>query len=416
MFLPNFSQKPVGFVVGGERLDACDLKALLITRGLKVDGEVYRELASSCRVNPDPLRCNTMLLPEGTVVQMTDLAFHLGYLKGALSLESLRMLRYAAAMKTPFRLRLDERKRPVLLHDGDFVTEVGFPKATDFYDRKTSSGLPFAGNAVLQGTQWVSFQCLWSCDFACAGEPCQYCYSGGVFEAAARKHKPLPRFPSPEDAAEIVEAAIRGGLADSIQITGGSVFNPQAEVDRILKVLEAIYRRVPRADIEGEVLVYTTAPEDPTLLDRLYDAGVSRVAASLEIWDEAAAKEIMPGKMKNVGRRRQLQALEHIAHKHGKNRGCSNFIVGIEPLETLLEGLETVSALGIVPIASVWIPFGRPVQGRMQAPGLEYYRRLRAELGRIYTKHGLEPPGATGLNVCYCRDVWRYRDQAAATA
>ncbi len=407
MFLPNFSQQPSGFVVAGERLDACDLKALLVTRGLKVDGEVYRALAQTSRLHPDPLRCNTLLLPGGTVVQMTDLSFHMGYLRSALSLESLKMLRYMGQMQTPFRLRLDQGGRPVLFHEKAFVTEVSFPPATSFYERRTASGLPFAGNAVLQGTQWVSFQCLWSCDFACAGEPCQYCYSGGVFEAHARKKKPLPRFPSPEDAAEIVEVALREGLADSLQLTGGSVFNPQAEVDRIVSYLQAIYRRVPRSEIKGEILVYTTAPEDPTLMDRLFEAGVSRVAASLEIWDEAAAREIMPGKMKHVGRKRQLACLQYIAKRHGKGRGCSNFIVGIEPLETLLEGVRTVAAMGIVPIASVWIPFGRPVQGRMQAPGLEYYRKLKAGLAQAYSENGLEPPGATGLNVCYCRDVWK---------
>ena len=47
---------------------------------------------------------------------------------------------------------------------------------TDFYQQKTTTGLPFLGNAVLQGTEWLSFQLLWKCDFACAGYPCQYCY------------------------------------------------------------------------------------------------------------------------------------------------------------------------------------------------------------------------------------------------
>ena len=118
----------------------------------------------------------------------------------------------------------------------------------------------------------------------------------------------------------------------------------------------------------------------------------------------------MPGKMKYTGRKRHLDALEYIAAKYGKNTACSNFIVGLEPAESMLEGAAYLAAKGIVPIASAWIPFGRPVLGSMKAPGLDFYGKVKVGLAAIYERYGIVPRGGTGLNVCMCRDIYRQRD------
>lgn len=66
-----------------------------------------------------------------------------------------------------------------------------------------------------------------------------------------------------------------------------------------------------------------------------------------------------------------------IAQTFGKYKACSNFIIGLEPVESVLEGAEFLAKHGIVPIASVWIPFGRRVNGFMQAPPLPYIQAVK---------------------------------------
>ena len=294
------------------------------------------------------------------------------------------------------------------------MTPVTFPAPTTFYEQKTASGLPFLGNAVLQGNQWLSFQLLWQCDYAIAGQPCQYCYSGGELESLGRRHRPLPHYPSLADVADIAEYALmREHCADSIQITGGSTFGVKREYEYIENLLGAIGDHVGRRNVKGEILVYVTAPEEPQMTERLFAAGADRLSISLEVWDEHLARKIMPGKMRYTGRQRHLDALEHIAQKHGKNKACSNFIIGLEPAESMLAGAEHLAARGIVPIASVWIPFGRPVLGSMKAPGLDYYRKVKTGLAEIYERHSIVPPGGTGLNVCMCRDIYRQQSVSA---
>lgn len=403
------------FSVGGKTLDSLDLKILLVTKGIKVSYDVYEQFEGTHRVHADPLTCNCLILPDGTIVHITDVAMHMRYLKNAISLESIRNIRHAFHIRTPFRLEASDSGSPVLLHNGEKVTEVSFPPASRFYDQKTSSGLPYLGNAVLQGVDFLSFQCLWPCDYAKAGYPCQFCYSGGVFERLARKRKPDPPVPTPQDVAEITDYAVnKERTAKHIQLTGGSTMSPQAECHIIRKILDQIDSVVGLKNIPGEILVYTTPPSDPEAIDQVFEAGASRIACSLEVWSEELAKTITPGKWKFSGRERCLDCLKYIAKKYGPNKACSSFVVGIEPAESYLEGAEYLAGNGIVPIASIWIPFGRPVMGRMEAPGLGYYRKIKEGLAEVYAKYGIVPPGSTGLNVCLCRDIWNHRSEIMA--
>jgi hypothetical protein len=395
--------------VNGETLDSLDLKVLLVTKGVKVSGRVYETFGRTHRLHPDPQTCNCLLLPDGTVVHLVDLAMHMGYVKKALSWEMLRSLRYVFQLRTPFSLEVADAGHPVLLWKGQEVTRVGFPPASRFYEQQTSSGLPFLGNAVLQGLDVLAFQCLWPCQYAQAGHACQFCYSGGLFERLARKGRPLPPTPSPHDVAQMVHYAVAvERAAKHIQLTGGSTLNTQAECAVVKGFLDEIEQVVGLKNIPGEILVYTTPPSDPAEVDQLFAAGADRIVCSLEVWDDRLARVVTPGKWKFAGRQRFLDCLKYIAKRYGPNRACSSFVVGLEPAETYLEAAKTLASEGIVPIASIWLPFGRPVQGRMRAPGLDYYRKIKQGLAHVYETYGIVPPGSNGLNVCLCRDVWNH--------
>jgi hypothetical protein len=395
------------YSIENEEVDSVELKALLVSRGIKISAEIYAEYENKVRLSKNPLECNTVKLPDGTIVQVSDLSFHMEYIKSVISWNTLAQIKYLPQMKTNFSLQKDENGGPAIYFKKQKVCPVQFIPRSDFYNQKTASGLPFRGNAVLQGTDWLSFQMLWKCDYALRGEPCQYCFSGGELASLSQKKRSMQRYPTAEEIAEIVEYAIlKEKCANSIQITGGSSFNARAEVDAIKEILSAIDHRVGRKNISGEIVIYMTPPKDPQIINEIFQAGADRVICSLEIWDEELAARIMPGKMKYTGRKRHLDTLEYIAGHFGINKACSNFIIGLEPLKSVIEGAEYLASKGIVPTAPVWVPFGRPVLGAMKAPPLSYYREIKKEFSRIYTQYGVIPPGGQGLNVCFCRDIY----------
>ncbi len=213
--------------------------------------------------------------------------------------------------------------------------------------------------------------------------------------------------------ADVVEYAVkRERLARHIQITGGSLGSPEAECHLAREMLNSI-GDIPGFDRSArEITVFTSPPEDPAQIDGLFESGADRVACDIEIWDDELAARICPEKRRPGSRERHLRTLTHIAEKYGPNKACSAFVIGLEPAESFLEGAEFLAGRGIVPSLSIWMPHGRPVLGRTEAPGLDYYRKIRDGISGIFAKYNIEPPGGAGFNVCICRDVHNERTLA----
>ena len=404
------------YVIDGTECTSIEPKGLLVSRGLNLDKDVYKAFKPVARLNESPLCCNCLRLSDGTIVQLTDMGFHLNNLKGMLSWNTLKLLKYAKDLTTDFALSVaepapgdaDGMPRCSLTYKGAHLDYVTFPSRVDFYEQKTSSGLPFVGNAVLQGIDWVAFQCLWPCEFAAAGKPCQYCYSGLEFQSLAERHKKMPEPVPARDMAEIVKYAIGECGCNSIQITGGSTFRGEKEAGLILDYLTALNDYVGIDNIPGEILLYITPPENLELVDLYFGLGATKIACSVEVWDEQRARIITPGKIEFTTRERHLRVLGYIAEKYGPNKAFSNLIIGLEGLDTLAEGVEYFASRGIIPTSSTWMPAGCPVMGSMQAPDLDYYLEVRRIFADAYLKYDLEPEQCCGLNVCTERDIWRW--------
>ena len=393
------------YIFADYNLDSIELKCLLISRGLKINKEVYKKFSKSHRIYPNALTCNSFLLPDDTVVMATDIGFHLQTLASMFSWDNLKLLKYMNEMKSDFHLSLLDGA-PFLFYDNEKICEIKLLPKSEFYSQKTSSGMPFMGNAVLQGLDWVAVQCLWPCEYACAGKPCQYCFSGGQFESLARRKKPMPFVPSPLDVAEVVKYAIENDNANSIQITGGSTFESEIEEKYITEYLVSIKENVGMENIKGEILLFITPPEKHNLIERYFSLGASRIICSIEVWDDERAAIITPGKREYTTKERHLNALEYIANKYGPGKALCNLIIGLESLDTFKEGATWLAERGIIPNASVWMPFGKPVMGSITPPDIDFYRAANAILSELYVKYNLEPEKGYGTNTCIERDIW----------
>ena len=49
----------MNFLVDGETVDSVELKCLVISRGLKIDREVYQKCGKDFRIYPNALKCNS---------------------------------------------------------------------------------------------------------------------------------------------------------------------------------------------------------------------------------------------------------------------------------------------------------------------------------------------------------------------
>ena len=107
----------MNFMVGDEVVDSVELKCLVVSRGLKIDREVYQQGGKDFRIYPNALTCNSFKLPDGTIVMATDLGFHLSTLSSMFSWDNLKLFRYMSDMTTDYRLSL-VNGQPTLMFRG----------------------------------------------------------------------------------------------------------------------------------------------------------------------------------------------------------------------------------------------------------------------------------------------------------
>lgn len=368
------------FQLGEQIVDVLDLKVLLVGNGADVPDSTYQAFGSRYRL-ADPsnlMACNCVILPG-------DVAAHL-----------------TANEESPFRIGISANNEPCLEYNGQFVTEVSFPPFTTFYEQTTSLGRSYGLLAVLEGMGILAFHYLWPCQFARSGNPCAFCFQA-LADVAGMD---LPS-PTPEEVGEMVAWGIQNGCVRDVQLTGGSRFSPQGECPQAAAILRGIDAAVGIQNIPGEIYAYLSAPAQPEAVDEVFDAGADRVSFDLDLWDTDLHAQVCPGHAKHIGRERQLKALEYVAQKYGPNKACSSFVVGLEPLESLIEGAEYLGSRGIVPLFSTWMPGVDPILGLDRPPELDYYRRAREAFARIYDRYQLVPPGITaGAHVSMCRDIY----------
>ncbi|MDR2680994.1 MAG: hypothetical protein LBC47_09320, partial [Tannerella sp.] len=227
---PDFSGFASYFSDLPDTPDWLDLKVALLRYGVSVDEEIYSRFERSCRLSRDPYSCNAMIL-GGEV---------------SCSLASIT----GEEQKTPFRLTVDNGK-PVIIFNGHPVAEITFHASTPFYDQRTSSGIPFGSLAVIQGWDMLAFSCLWRCEITQSGDACGFCHTGAF---SVPDH-------SLSEMAEVVRYAVdhKPGVG-ILQLTAGSTFHPEIEIDRYVRIMETLGNESGMS--LPPTIIYLTPPSD----------------------------------------------------------------------------------------------------------------------------------------------------------
>ena len=269
------------------------------------------------------------------------------------------------------------RRSPYVLHreDGGYVIRryrvraapagggplVGAPEAEPvawvrlaprpgWYDRTTSTGKAMTRIGTLQGTYLGIYQAK-VCDYWKEEEKvnCRFCSVGLNLGADDAGDKTV------EEVMEVVRAARRESGITYVDFNTGHYTG-----ETYLDILEPYVRRVKE---ETGLLVGIQTPPHHDL--RRYDAlkkmGLNRVSFCFEIFDEAVFRRICPGKNREYGLKRYLDAVEYCA-RLGLGRGfepwVSNgeIIAGLEPPVSSMAAIDWITSVGAVPTVCVFRP------------------------------------------------------------
>ncbi len=154
---------------------------------------------------------------------------------------------------------------------------------------------------------------------------------------------------------DIMLEAVRTALDDELQparhllISGGTPGKPH--VAGMAAAYERVLTEFP--DLEVDIMM---VPLDGLFdLPRLDGLGLHQISINLELYSEKIAADVMRHKHRQ-GRDYYLDFLGDAAETLGGNRVRSMLMVGLEPIESTLEGVEAILQRGCVPVLSPFRP------------------------------------------------------------
>lgn len=153
-----------------------------------------------------------------------------------------------------------------------------------------------------------------------------------------------------DDIKEVIDAYLVNPNLNHFLIGGGSI-----DYGLNFKVLLQTANYIKKK-ADKKIYIMTIPPSDTHMLEQLKESGVTEVAFNLEVFDRTIAKQIMPGKG-CISLECYEKAFKKAVELWGETGNVrSALIVGLESVESLLNGVEYLCKLGVSPILSLFKP------------------------------------------------------------
>jgi hypothetical protein len=264
------------------------------------------------------------------------------------------------------------------------IENLKFAKRPNYYRKKTSDGTDMRTVATDNGHGALFVSYSNECSLKEKGLDCLFCNINATKSIYSEAQN--IRWKTPRQVGETVAAGYAEGF-DHVSISGGFI-SERREVDYYIDVAEAIQEHTGRHDFNGTGVI--GAPLDLDVFAKYKEAGYRTMATNIEIWDEKIFDVICPGKAQLCGGRANwLKALDEEVKVFGRYRVRSTMVAGIEPKESLLEGVEYLIERGVIAQPSQWnVNVGSPLEGH-RTPSEEWHWDVFEKTVILYLKHGI---------------------------
>jgi hypothetical protein len=271
------------------------------------------------------------------------------------------------AKRSPYSLRVSDSDLWIDRDDLGPVAPVRLSPRPAWYDRGTASGKPMTRVGSLQGT-YLGIYPAKVCEYWLREEKeqCRFCSVGlnlGCDDADAK---------SVEEVLEVVRAARAESGITYVDFNTGHY-----DGDTYLDILEPYITRVKR---ETRLLIGIQTPphHDLQRYRELRRMGVNRVSFCFELFNRERFREVCPGKDRQYGLDRYLEAVEYCAQEvRPTGSGFEPWVVngeiiaGLEPPEDSIRAIDWITSVGAVPTVCVFRPLAGTAYADVPAPRTE---------------------------------------------
>jgi len=257
------------------------------------------------------------------------------------------------------------------------VTPVRLSPQPAWYNRTTSTGKRMTLVGTLQGT-YLGVYPSKVCDYWLKQpdkEQCKFCSVGLNLGADDGDEK------SVDEVVEVVKAARAESGITYVDFNTGHY-----DGDTYLDILEPYIRRV-KEETHVMIGVQTPPHNDLTRYHELRRMGVNRISFCFEIWNRERFQTVCPGKHRQYGLDRYLEAIRYCAQEVGPTgRDFEPWVVngeiiaGLEPPDDSIRAIDWITSVGAIPTVCVFRPLQATDYAAMPPPKTEdvvpVFRRL----------------------------------------
>ncbi len=159
---------------------------------------------------------------------------------------------------------------------------------------------------------------------------------------------------------EALEIALKQTKTRHLLISSGSVW--EHDLEKITEMYDYFVKKYSYLDIDIMMTPrgftnYNDSSQYEGYIKHLKEIGVHGLSINMELNNPTYLKRYCPEKYA-IGQKNYLKFLETAVKVFGKDKVRSLLIVGIEPLEETLKGVEKLAKIGVNPVLSPLFPYG----------------------------------------------------------
>lgn len=274
---------------------------------------------------------------------------------------------------SPFLIDRNERGDGLCLkYYGKYLTDVDYDVKRSFPTERLSDGSPIDQICFL-ATDRLRLQNNSFCTFPAHKCSCRFCEAEGIYNHFGEK-----------EILEAIDVVFSDERYDFRHILIGGLSN---DIGKEYSVIMNMCKRI-RSYTDMPIYLMCLPPDREKI--QAYDSvGVNEFGFNLEVYDRDLAKYYMPGKGR-IPLKRYFEAFDAAVECAGaKGAVRCAFIAGLEPMDSLLPGIEEICKRGVAPILSVFRPIPGTDMQDVVPPSDEWLYELMEKAEAICRKYGL---------------------------
>ena len=278
--------------------------------------------------------------------------------------------------------------------DDHFLCDVDLAPKPGWYERKTATGKPMTRIGTLQGTYLGIYQAK-VCEYWTEKTKvnCKFCSVGLNLGIDDADEKTL------DEVMEVIWAARRESGITYVDFNTGHYTG-----ETYLDILEPFIRRIKK-EVGLLVGIQTPPHHDLSRYDELRKMGLNRVSFCFEIFDREKFKDTCPGKDREYGLDRYLEAIEYCASLGRKGPITEpwvtngEIIAGLESPESSMAAIDWITSVGAIPTVCVFRPLIGTDYADVPPPKTEDMVPIFRHLYEKCMEHGLPVGAAPDIHV-----------------